>query len=50
MIGSSLLNNELHYNGLMTDWRLSLKSRKEGLQVFCPYCVVLFMIENMSHQ
>ena len=27
MVGSYILHNDLHYNGLMTDWGLRIKAR-----------------------
>ena len=29
MVGSYILHNDLHYNGLMTDWGLRIKARDE---------------------
>ena len=29
MSGSYILHNDLHYNGLMTDWGLKIKARDE---------------------
>ena len=33
MAGSYLLYNELHYNGLMTDWRLCKEMRRNITQI-----------------
>ena len=33
MAGSYLLYNELHYNGLMTDWRLRIEMSQNFTQI-----------------